>query len=187
MSGIRVIAGTAKGRKLHRVPDKGVRPIGDRVKEALFNIIGVEIRGSTFLDLFAGTGSVGIEAISRGAEHAVFVDNNRRSIETIHKNLALTKLEDKASVLLTDALALPARSIDRTYDFVYVAPPQYHGIWVKAMLALDNHPDVLNPDAWVIAQIDPREAEPVGFKHLTEFDRRKYGNTLLLFFVLETE
>jgi 16S rRNA (guanine966-N2)-methyltransferase len=187
MSGIRIIAGTARGRKLIRVPDKGVRPISDRVKEALFNIIGVEIIGSTFLDLFAGTGSVGIEAISRGAEQVVFVDNNHRSIETIQKNLELTKLGSKATVLQTDALALISRSQEKSFDYVYVAPPQYKGLWLEALRGIDSNPGLLNPDAWVIIQIHPQESENVSLQNLTEFDRRKYGNTLLIFYVYDDE
>lgn len=182
-----MIAGSAKGRKLLRVPGKGVRPIGDRVKEALFNIIGAEIAGCTFLDLFAGTGSVGIEAISRGAEHVVFVDNNRRSIETIQKNLTLTELESQADVLHTDALVLLTRPLKKKVDYVYVAPPQYKGLWSEAMRAIDRNPDLLNLDAWVIVQIHPREVENMSFQNLTEFDRRKYGNTLLIFFVFESD
>ncbi len=187
MSGIRVIAGTAKGRQLLRVPDKGVRPIGDRVKEALFNIIGIEIIGSKFLDLFAGTGSVGIEAISRGAEQVFFVDNNRRSVETIHKNLDLTKLGSKATVIHTDAMALVSRPQEISFDYVYVAPPQYMGLWSEALRGIDSNPGLLNPDAWVIAQIHPREAENVSIQNLTEFERRKYGNTLLIFYVYEND
>lgn len=187
MSGIRIIGGTARGRKIFRVPDSGVRPIGDRVKEALFNIIGVEIIDCTFLDLFAGTGSVGIEAISRGAEQVVFVDNNRRSVETIQKNLELTKLGSQATVMFTDALAMISRPQKISFDYVYVAPPQYKGLWSKALREIDSNPGLLNPDAWVIAQIHPREEEDVSMQNLSEFDRRKYGNTLLIFYVYETE
>jgi 16S rRNA (guanine(966)-N(2))-methyltransferase RsmD len=82
-----VIAGTAKGRKLKMVPGDSTRPIMDRAKEALFNILGARVRGCSFLDLFAGTGSVGIEALSRGAERVLFVDNNRLAIRTIRENL----------------------------------------------------------------------------------------------------
>ena len=183
MSGIRVIAGEAKGRKLLRVPDREVRPIGDRVKEALFNIIGREIDGSTFLDLFAGTGSVGIEAISRGARLVVFVDNNRRAIETVEKNLELTGFRPKAQILHTDALSLLTRNVEEPFDYVYVAPPQYKGLWSKAIKTIDSNPGLLNPDAWVIAQMHPKEAEDLILKHLEEFDRRKYGNTMLIFYL----
>ncbi|MBN2303959.1 MAG: RsmD family RNA methyltransferase, partial [Anaerolineae bacterium] len=89
---MRVIAGSAKGRKLKMVPGDSTRPVMDRVKEALFNILGTSVMDCSFLDLFAGTGSVGIEALSRGAERAVFVDMDRFAIRTIHENLALTRL-----------------------------------------------------------------------------------------------
>src|SRR2546430_635565 len=99
---MRVIAGTAKGRQLKLVPGEGTRPIMDRVKEALFNILGDSIDGATFLDLFAGTGSVGIEALSRGAEYAVFVENGRLAVKTIAENLKMTRLEDQARIVRQD-------------------------------------------------------------------------------------
>ena len=102
---MRVISGSAKGRKLGSVPGDSTRPITDRVKESLFNIIGAEIQNSTFLDLFAGTGSVGIEALSRGAEAAVFVDLNRRAIKTVRANLKLTQLADRAQVIQGNAFS----------------------------------------------------------------------------------
>ena len=101
---IRVIAGSAKGRKLKLVPGDSTRPIMDKVKEALFNIIGRNIYGAVFLDLFAGTGSVGIEALSRGAKKAVFVDLERKAIDTIQDNLTAAKLSEKAIVKRADAL-----------------------------------------------------------------------------------
>jgi len=152
MAGIRVIAGKAKGRKLQMVPGQDVRPIGDRVKESLFNIIGADIREARFLDLFAGTGSVGIEALSRGAARVLFIDENRRAVETIRKNLEHTKL------------------------------PQYKGMWLKGVQAIDDKVAWLNPDAWVIAQIDPDEYEDMNLSHLIEFDQRRYGKTLLVFY-----
>src|SRR5258708_18953326 len=99
---IRVIAGTAKGRQLKRVPGDGTRPVMDRVKEALFNILGEAMRGASFLDLYAGTGSVGIEALSRGAERAVFVENSKPAITTIEENLKLTKFTDRALIVKQD-------------------------------------------------------------------------------------
>src|SRR5258708_36948405 len=99
---MRVIAGTAKGRMLKRVPGEGTRPIMDRVKEALFSILGDNIRGTSFLDLYAGRGSVGIEALSRGAVRAVFVENSRPAITTIEENLKATGLAAKATILRRD-------------------------------------------------------------------------------------
>lgn len=183
MAGIRVIAGKAKGRKLQMVPGIDVRPIGDRVKESLFNIIGADIREARFLDLFAGTGSVGIEALSRGAARVVFIDENRKAIETIRNNLEHTRLQEVADVEQRDAFQylryMP--TID-PFDYIYVAPPQYKGMWIKGVRAVDDNVAWLNPDAWVIAQIDPDEYEEMELKVLVEFDQRRYGKTLLVFY-----
>ena len=183
MAGIRVIAGKAKGRKLQMVPGGGVRPIGDRVKESLFNIIGADIRGARFLDLFAGTGSVGIEALSRGAERVVFIDENRKAIETVRENLEHTGLQEEAAVDQRDAFQfLRHQPLMDPFDYVFVAPPQYKGMWIKGVRAVDDNLAWLNPDAWVIAQIDPDEYEEMELDSLVEFDKRQYGNTLLVFY-----
>ena len=182
MPGPRVIAGLAKGRRLYMVPGIETRPIGDRPKEALFNILRNGIQGSLFLDMFAGTGSVGIEALSRGADLCVFLDISQNAIRTIHANLELTGLKDRAIVLRKDAFLYVEGEVERSFDFVYVAPPQYHGLWEKALVSLDAHVQCLNPDAWVIAQIHPDEYEHQGLMNLIEFDQRRYGNTLLVFY-----
>ena len=126
---IRVIAGIAKGRKLKLVPGDSTRPIMDRVKEALFNILGMGIRGCTFLDLFAGTGSVGIEALSRGAERVLFIDKDRLAVRTVHENLERTRLADRAEVLRADAFVYLQRQNPEAFEYIYVAPPQYKGMW----------------------------------------------------------
>ena len=178
-----MIAGKAKGRKLQMVPGQDVRPIGDRVKESLFNIIGADIREARFLDLFAGTGSVGIEALSRGADRVLFIDENRRAVETIRKNLEHTKLKEEGAVEQRDAFQLlKYRPKIEPFDYIYVAPPQYKGMWLKGLRAIDDNVAWLNPDAWVIAQIDPDEYEEMELSNLNEFDRRQYGKTLLIFY-----
>jgi 16S rRNA (guanine966-N2)-methyltransferase len=182
VAGVRVIAGRAKGRRLYMVPGGETRPIGDRPKEALFNILGMSIRESHFLDLFAGTGSVGIEALSRGAELAVFIDLNTNAIRTIYANLELTGLGEGAIVLRRDAFLYLAAEKNRTFDYVYIAPPQYHGMWERALLTVDTHVQCLNPDAWVIVQIHPDEFKSLTLTNLIEFDQRRYGNTLLVFY-----
>src|SRR5215468_12362020 len=96
---MRVISGTARGRQLKLVPGEGTRPIMDRVKEALFNILSDNIYGAAFLDLYAGTGSVGIEALSRGAERVVFVENARAAIITIEDNLKIAGVAERATIL----------------------------------------------------------------------------------------
>ncbi|MBA3872410.1 MAG: 16S rRNA (guanine(966)-N(2))-methyltransferase RsmD [Anaerolineae bacterium] len=180
---IRVIAGTAKGRKLKLVPGDSTRPIMDKVKEALFNIIGRNIYGAVFLDLFAGTGSVGIEALSRGAAKAVFVDLERNAIQTIQDNLTATKFSEKAVVKRADALKVVSQAPDVHYDFVYIAPPQYKNLWLDVMKALDANERWITEDTQYIVQIDPSEETTVEFKHLKATDQRRYGNTLLWFFV----
>lgn len=182
MAKIRVIGGKAKGRKLEMVPSGGSRPVGDRVKEALFSILQPGIKDANFLDLFAGTGSVGIEALSRGAGSAVFLDTNRAAIQTIERNLDKTNLKEMAVIIYKDALAYLERESETSFDIVYIAPPQFMNIWQKALETLDRHPSWLNPDCWVIAQIHPDEYESLHLNALIEFDTRRYGNTMLVFY-----
>jgi 16S rRNA (guanine(966)-N(2))-methyltransferase RsmD len=179
---IRVIGGSAKGRNLKLVPGDTTRPVMDRVKEALFNIIGRDIYDASFLDLFAGTGSVGIEALSRGAAKATFVDLEPKAIKTIQDNLAVTKLADKAVVKRADALKLIEQSPFEAFDYIYIAPPQYKSLWLDALKLLDTNEAWIKPDTEVIVQIDPHEEAEIELKHLESIDKRKYGNTLLWFF-----
>ena len=134
---LRVIAGSAKGRRLKMVPGDTARPIMDRVKEALFSIIGYDILDSVMLDLFAGTGSVGIEALSRGAARVTFVDLDRQAIQTIRENLTITRFAERAVVRRADALEVLKARPDEAYDFIYVAPPQYKGLWSAAQVRQD--------------------------------------------------
>jgi 16S rRNA (guanine(966)-N(2))-methyltransferase RsmD len=179
---LRVIAGKARGRRLKLVPGDSTRPVMDRVKEALFNILDPVTAGSTWLDLFAGTGSVGIEALSRGAEHVVFIDSARESIQTIHENLAITDLAAGAQVVRHNAFRYLDRPPVNQFEVVYVAPPQYKGLWKEALLLLDQRPDWLYPDGIVVVQIDPHERENVPLTTLEAYDERTYGSTLLWFF-----
>jgi 16S rRNA (guanine966-N2)-methyltransferase len=179
---MRVISGTAKGRQLKLVPGEGTRPIMDRVKEALFNILGDSIRGVSVLDLYAGTGSVGIEALSRGAEYAVFVENSRPAIKTISENLKMTGFEEKARIIRLDVRDYLRQDPHDAFEFVYIAPPQYQNLWLDSLLLLDQNPGHLQPDGVAVVQIDPHEKLDVNLKVLVPVDERRYGNTLLWFF-----
>ncbi len=184
---MRVISGSAKGRKLKKVPGDTTRPIMDRVKENLFNILGGWVADTRWLDLFAGTGQVGIEALSRGAAEVVFVDKVRPAIRTIQANLAHTKLTAGAKVVQADAFDYLRRG-GKPFDVIYVAPPQYLGIWVQVMRVLDEHAaDFLTPDGIVIVQIDPKESEPLELTHLVLYRERRYGNTLLGFYEMAAD
>jgi 16S rRNA (guanine(966)-N(2))-methyltransferase RsmD len=182
MSGLRVIAGKARGRKLRSVPGESTRPVTDRAKEALFNIIGGDIQGASFLDLFAGTGAVGIEALSRGAARVRFLDTERIAVQTILANLEQTGLLKGAEVLRVDAFQFLEWLIDQKFDYVYIAPPQYKELWKRALMGLDAHPGWLSEDAWVIVQIYPKEYQGLALHNLAEFDQRRYGSTLLVFY-----
>jgi 16S rRNA (guanine966-N2)-methyltransferase len=182
LSGLRIIAGKVRGYRLRSVPGDTTRPITDRVKESLFNILGMDIQNATFLDLFGGTGSVGIEALSRGAAFARFIEINRLAYDTIRANLERTGFSKQAEVLRGDAFTLLNQTPDRRFDYVYIAPPQYKELWSKALLALDDHPGWLSEDAWVICQIDPKEYATIPLHAMEEFDQRRYGSTLLVFY-----
>jgi 16S rRNA (guanine(966)-N(2))-methyltransferase RsmD len=182
MSGLRVVAGKARGHKLRAVPGDTTRPITDRVKESLFNILGGDIQEASFLDLFAGTGSVGIEALSRGAAYARFLDINPNAIKTIRLNLQQTGLAGQAHVLRVDAFQYLQSQPDRRFDYVYIAPPQYKEMWLQAIKAVNERSDWLSDDAWVMVQIHPKEYKHVNCNQLQVFDQRKYGSTLLVFY-----
>lgn len=185
MSPVRVISGKARGIRLKSVPGDTTRPITDRVKEALFNIIGADIYQASMLDLFAGTGSVGIEALSRGASFVRFNDRHRIAVKTIKDNLELTSLEKRAEVTQIDSYQLLNGRIDRSFDYVYIAPPQYKEMWIEALKCIDKHFEWLSRDGWVIVQIDPIEFKQVKLENLSVFDQRKYGSTMLLFYQFE--
>ena len=182
---MRVIAGKAKGMRLRQVGSKITRPITDRVKESLFNIIGEDIQGASMLDLFAGTGSVGIEALSRGASRITFVEKNKEALKTIKDNLCVTNFEDSAEIIDNDAFKYLSISHDLLFDYVFVAPPQYNNLWYKSMKIIDNSLAIVDKDSWIIVQIDPVEYKMDSFDNLYVVDKRKYGNTLLLFYMLK--
>ncbi|HEY9087097.1 MAG TPA: 16S rRNA (guanine(966)-N(2))-methyltransferase RsmD [Anaerolineaceae bacterium] len=182
MSTPRIISGKARGIRLNDVPGNVTRPITDMVKTALFNILGEDILDSTMLDLFGGTGSVGIEALSRGAKHVRFIDLNHGAVATIKANLEKTRLKEGAEVFLMDAYAHLRQHPDHKFDYIYVAPPQYKGMWQRALEELDKNPGWMSEGAWVVVQIDPVEHEEREFTHFKKFEERKYGNTLLIFY-----
>ena len=181
---LRVIAGSAKGMRLKTLPGNATRPITDRVKENLFNILGGDVIDSTWWDIFGGTGAVGIEALSRGASFVRFTERSRAAVQIIRENLSHCHLDDRAEIRRGDAFAFLESTPDARFDYLYIAPPQYKGMWARALHLLDSIPGWLSKDAWVIAQIHPREYEDLLLQTLQKFDERKYGSTLLVFYQL---
>jgi 16S rRNA (guanine(966)-N(2))-methyltransferase RsmD len=149
----------------------------------LFNILGNEVANARWLDLFAGTGQVGIEALSRGAAAVVFVDKVRPAIKTIQANLAHTRLQEAATVVQADAFDYLQRGGYEPFDLIYVAPPQYIRLWVEVMRVIDERPlTFLQPDGQIVVQVDPKEYEELPLKNLVFYKERTYGNTQLLFY-----
>ena len=181
---LRVIAGKAKGHKLKTVEGDTTRPITDRAKESLFNILAGDVINSNWWDLFAGTGAVGIEALSRGAASVRFSDMNKAPIETIKFNVDHCKFTEQSEIRRSDAFAYLAAQPDRKFEYIYIAPPQYKDMWSKALELLDENIGWLADDGWVIVQIAPREyrTSTPSLKNIEEFEQRKYGSTLLVFY-----
>lgn len=178
---MRVIAGIAKGRQLKTVPGDSTRPIMDRARTALFDTLRPELSGTRFLDLFAGTGSVGIEALSQGAEHCTFTDIEARAIAVIKENLEITGLAEKARVKHLDAFRF-LKACKESFDIIYIAPPQYKNFWEQALLMIVERPDLVSQGGLIIVQIDPKEYEELQLSNFSEERQKRYGNTLIIFY-----
>ena len=188
---MRVISGKAKGARLSALSSKGTRPILDRVKESLFSILGDFVVDSVVLDVFAGTGSLGIEALSRGAKRCLFVDDNMHAVQVIKKNLQDTRFLEMAEILEKDAFALSAFLTDKCmkFDLILVAPP-YRLIDAdskdreKIFTFLDEcaSGQILNENGIIVLQHHKKQiVSQENFKHLKVDDERRYGNTQLTF------
>ena len=153
---MRVIAGKARRLQLKTLPGDQTRPTTDRIKETLFNMLSFEVEGSSFLDLFAGSGAIGIEALSRGADRAVFVENNRKALTCIRENLAHTKLEKDAELLGRDALSaishLNLKGVP--FDIIFMDPPYGKLLEKDVLFSLKDHPSLLHEDTLIIVESD---------------------------------
>ncbi len=188
---MRIIAGSAKGRKLFSPGGARIRPTSDRVKEALFNIVSA-LLGSfadcTVLDIFAGTGNLGIEALSRGASRAVFIDSHRDSVALVKRNLELTGFLDKSRVVCRDApSALKAlEDAGERFRLVFIDPP-YQGRLLEKALQFLADSKLLDDGSIVIAEHSNRETLRGEFGSLRQFDGRTYGDTILDFYTMQRE
>lgn len=182
----RVIAGTARGIRL-QAPGDGTRPFGDRVKQTLFAVLEPDLPGSTVLDLFAGSGAAGIEALSRGAQAATFVERDADAVRVIGANLARAHVTERASVVRADALVWlrrrdPTGDLARTDRFsVAIVDPPYAepGLLVAALEALGPH---LDPGARVVAKHFWRDRPPELVGLLASERERRFGETALTFY-----
>lgn len=180
---MRVISGSARGRSLKAVPGMSTRPTTDKVKEAIFSMIGPYFEGGWVLDLFAGTGGLGIEALSRGIDKGVFIDIEKKSIEVIHDNLKATRLEEQAEVYRNEAgraLKLLAKR-ELKFDLVFLDPP-YKLKTIRELVQSMQDLNLLSPGAVIVVETDASDAyeEAIG---ALQFDRRAvYGDTAVSIF-----
>ncbi len=183
---MRVISGKCKGRRLKGEADKRVRPTSDKVKAAIFNILPDDFSTSAVLDLFAGTGGLGIEALSRGAQLAVFVDSSRQAFNTIKDNLKLCRMMDQGQVLtkkVSPALKLIAEK-GSLFDLVFMDPP-YEKSLAGPALELLGRLSLLGPDAIVVVEHSDKEPLQDAYGELVLKDKRNYGSTWVSFYQLE--
>ena len=179
---MRIVGGSARGRKLYIPEASQVRPTAERIKEALFNILG-PVDGKSFLDLFAGTGNVGLEALSRGAARAVFVENDRILAGAIGRNAASCRFAREAEILRADfgkALGMMAERPD-SFDIVFADPP-YEAGFVGQVVAVLADGCLMAADGILVIQHSVREAAASERPGLVMTDQRGYGDARLSFF-----
>ncbi len=179
---MKIIAGGYKGRIIE-MPD-GIRPTSDKVRESLFEILKNRIEGASFLDLYSGSGAVGIEALSRGAKKVVFVDNNRNCISVLKANIAKIGISESSYDIYTkDCIDILSRGgfETRPYNIVFLDPPYYTDLAKNTLIELSGC-DILTPNALVIAEVFKKEGLPEESGIFKKIRSSKYGDTLLEFF-----
>ena len=174
---MRVITGKARGVQLKTPEGMLTRPTADRVKEALFSIINFDLPGAAVLDLFGGTGQLGIEALSRGANSAVFVDQREDACKIIRENLRRTKLESQGRVVRSDYLDYLRRSKEK-FDIILLDPP-YAEVFLENALKCITEIDILKSDGIIVAERPVEKELPFEFEGYTRSKDYKYGKTLL--------
>lgn len=173
---MRIITGKARGARLKSPKGLMTRPTSDRIKESLFSILGSRVVGRRVLDLFAGTGSLGLEALSRGAASAVFVDYATGNV--LRENAEHTRLSETARILRGDVFSSLSRlaAEGATFDFVFCDPPYHKGLWERALAALDASP-MLSKGAIVIVECGEDEQTVPALSTLSLVREERYGHT----------
>ena len=178
---MRIISGLARGTKLYTLEGEHTRPTLDRVKESLFNIIKNDIPESTFLDLFSGSGAIGLEAASRGAKKVILCDKSKEAIQIIRKNIEKTHLEEKVELYQLDYERLLKEKIKEEIDIIYIDPPYETNYAIKSIqIMIENK--LINENTNIIIETDKEEI----ISHIEKMqidikDKRKYGRATLIF------
>ena len=185
--GVRVISGSARGLKLNTPGDDRVRHTTDRVKESMFNIVQDWVYDSQVLDLFAGSGALGIEALSRGASQAVFCDNSLDSIKIIKSNIEKARVADRSQIVSGDfkRCLRDMEAKNQSFDMIFVDPPYYEGLFEEVLDTIRSC-KILKKDGIVIVEHDAKK--PIGqVEGLEVYKEKKYGITMLTFYCLEDD
>ena len=180
--GLRIIGGDLKGKRLNSIHGKLIRPTADRIREAIFNILSNDIAKTLVLDLFAGTGALGIEALSRGAKQVLFVDNRNASLSVLKQNIASCGLGRKAVVVkwnIRQNLNC-IRSIGQKFDLIFLDPPYNENLIIPSLVNLDKT-DALKNNACIVVEHSVYDSLPPDLCTFQLTDQRKYGKTLVSF------
>lgn len=175
---MRIISGTARGRKLAEFKGSSIRPTSDRVREAVFSMLNSRLgsmNGCCVLDLFAGTGAMGLEALSRGAKLTVFMDQSKDSINLIRKNATTTRLIERAEIIQSDISQGIGRQ-SRQFDLIYMDPP-YHNQEIAGLIQLLAEKALLKQGGILCVETDSATPLPEMIAPLVQIDRKKYGST----------
>lgn len=179
---MRIISGKARGTKLYTLEGQNTRPTLDRVKESLFNIIQNEIQGCIFLDLFSGSGAIGLEAVSRGAKKAILCDNSKEAINIIKKNIEKTHMQEQIELYQTSFTKLLKENIKEKIDIAYIDPP-YDTNFVYEAVKIMTEKDMLTENSIIIVETDQekRIKQEINNLEIEIIDQRKYGRAHLIF------
>ena len=181
---MRIIAGVYGGRRLHAPKGAAIRPTSERVREAVFSIIGPAVAGADVLDLFAGTGAMGLEAVSRGASRAVFVDQTLHAVRLIHSNIELCKVADRVRVIHGSVNQAIRRLADQgeIFDLIFLDPPYGKSFIQKTLLSLG---DLGRSGTVAVAEHCAKDPLPIQVQEWLQTEERKYGDTAVAFYVRE--
>lgn len=179
---MRIISGISKGKRLMTQKGQALRPTADRVKESIFNILGEEVEGKVVLDLFAGTGNLGIEALSRGAKKALFVEKGRQALRLIQRNLLQCNMGDRSEILPKDVIRAIGilKQRGESFDLILMDPPYEKGLIQKTLFKLSSH-RIYHQDSFLVIEHDRREPLPKIVEGWDLIRQRRIGDTIISF------
>ena len=178
---MRITGGEFSGRHLHTPKTSQIRPMRDQVRSALFNMLSGVVPGARFLDLFAGTGSVAIEALSRGAAEAVFVDKSREAIGILNENIVQLKISDRARVIQDDVFSWINSNSESPFDLIFIGPPYYNDLANRAMNEISGS-QLFHEESILFAEVFKKEGMQEQYGALVQIEERTYGDNKIHFY-----